>query len=304
MLAAHQSPELLAAHQARRDALDPLLAPSKPLPDPTPVDTVIGCRGGVALARNTVTDPESWGHTFFAARESKLVPKVDGPAAFATLLDLWSARDFFRPGPDSVATITWPSRDAEMARPLLERGFVQQSILAVRPAGRPCAGEADPGVVVRAVEPRDTDAVARLWAEQMRWETQFGHTAIRPSTPARLAEQVAQAVGGVEKRGWLAERDGRAVGLVVVQPPAHAAWAGHLIRSEPAAYVSCAAVAAGRRGGGVGSALVRRVHAELDAEGHAATLLHYTAVNPLSGPFWSRCGYRPLLTTWTRGTVG
>ena len=49
---------------------------------------------------------------------------------------------------------------------------------------------------------------------------------------------------------------------------------------------------------------MRHVHAELDAEGIAAILLHYAAVNPLSGPFWSRCGYRPLFTNWTRGTVG
>jgi hypothetical protein len=31
--------------------------------------------------------PESWDATFFAATETKLVPKVDGPEAFARLLD-------------------------------------------------------------------------------------------------------------------------------------------------------------------------------------------------------------------------
>jgi GNAT superfamily N-acetyltransferase len=146
--------------------------------------------------------------------------------------------------------------------------------------------------------------VERLWVEQLRWETQFGYTAIRPSSQVRLAEQVAQAVAGREKRAWLAERDGEAVGLVVVQPPEHAQWAAKMIRVGPAAYLGCAAVAAKHRGGGVGTVLVRRVHAELEGEGIAALLLHYTAVNPLSGPFWHRRGYRPLLTAWTRGTVG
>ena len=28
------------------------------------------------------------------------------------------------------------------------------------------------------------------------------------------------------------------------------------------------------------------------------TLLHYEQLNPLSVPFWSRQGYRPLWTTW------
>ena len=311
-----QSPELLAAHQIRRDAVDPLLAPSQPLPEAEAADSVLTCPGGVALVRNTAPDPDSWGYTFFAAHESKLALKVDGPKAFADLLDLWAAQDEFRPGPDSIATLTWPSRDTEMTRALVERGFAPQAVFAGRLAGRPMAGDADrgaggagrgdadPGVVVRRAEPGDTDAVTRLWMEQLRWDAQFGYATIRPSTPAGLAGEVAQAVGGREKRAWLAERHGEAAGLVVVQPPEHAAWAAHTVRVSPAAYLNCGAVAAGERGSGVGSALMRHVHRELDAEGIGAILLHYTAVNPLSAPFWSRCGYRPLLTSWTRGTVG
>ncbi|MEZ0112903.1 GNAT superfamily N-acetyltransferase [Catenulispora sp. EB89] len=304
-----QTPELLAAHQARRAAFDPLLARSEPLPPPGKRDTALSCPGGVALVRNVDSDPDTWGYTFFAAHESKLVPKVDGPGAFAELLDLWAEQDEFRPGPDSIATITWPSRDTEMSRALVERGFTPQAILAVRLAGQPIPGPSFPGntgsgVVVRRAKPRDTEAVTRLWLEQLRWDAQFGYVAIRPSTPSGLAEQVAQAVGGEEKRAWIAERDGAAVGLIVVQPPENASWAAHLIRVAPAAYLNCGAVTAGERGGGVGSALVRHVHAELDAEGIGAVLLHYTATNPLSVPFWSRCGYRPLLTAWTRGTVG
>ncbi|MEY9933812.1 GNAT superfamily N-acetyltransferase [Catenulispora sp. GP43] len=299
-----QSPELLAAHQARREAVDPLLAVSRPLPDPTSRDTELICAGGVALMRNMPVDPDSWGYTFFAAHESKLVPKVDGPEAFATLLDLWAVQRGFRPGPDSIATITWPSRDTEMSLALIERGFTQQSIFAVRLAGQSIAARSDPGLVIRRAWAADTEAATRLWMEQLAWETQFGYVSIRPSTPARLAEEVAEAVGGVKKRAWIAERDGRAVGLVVVQPPEYATWATGQIRVGPAAYLNCGAVAAGERGAGVGSALVRHVHAELDAAGLGALLLHYTAANPLSGPFWSRCGYRPLLTAWTRGTVG
>jgi hypothetical protein len=28
------------------------------------------------------------------------------------------------------------------------------------------------------------------------------------------------------------------------------------------------------------------------------TLLHHATMNPLSTPFWHRCGYRPLWTSW------
>ena len=37
---------------------------------------------------------------------------------------------------------------------------------------------------------------------------------------------------------------------------------------------------------------------EFDAQGVAVTLLHYAQVNPVSVPFWSRMGYRPLWTAW------
>jgi GNAT superfamily N-acetyltransferase len=59
-------------------------------------------------------------------------------------------------------------------------------------------------------------------------------------------------------------------------------------------------VGAGHRGDGVGAALVAAAHAALDAAGVAVTLLDYYALNPLSVPFWHRCGYRPLSTEWTR----
>ena len=35
-----------------------------------------------------------------------------------------------------------------------------------------------------------------------------------------------------------------------------------------------------------------------DASGVDTTLLHFAQLNPLSAPFWSRMGYRPLWTGW------
>jgi predicted acetyltransferase len=52
------------------------------------------------------------------------------------------------------------------------------------------------------------------------------------------------------------------------------------------------------RGGGVGDALVAQFHREIDDAGVPVTLLHYEQVNPLSAPFWSQQGYRPLWTSW------
>jgi GNAT superfamily N-acetyltransferase len=63
-------------------------------------------------------------------------------------------------------------------------------------------------------------------------------------------------------------------------------------------------VRADRRGGGVGTALVEHAHRVLDARGIPVTVLDYAQVNPLSGPFWSRMGYRPLWTRWEARPAG
>ena len=57
-------------------------------------------------------------------------------------------------------------------------------------------------------------------------------------------------------------------------------------------------VAPGERAGGIGAELVARLHADIAAAGVPVTLLHYEQVNPLSAPFWSQQGYRPLWITW------
>ena len=63
-------------------------------------------------------------------------------------------------------------------------------------------------------------------------------------------------------------------------------------------YLSDLIVLPGHRGTGAGAALVRQAHRELDRAGFSAVLLHYLGMNPLAAPFWHRCGYRPLLTSW------
>ena len=44
--------------------------------------------------------------------------------------------------------------------------------------------------------------------------------------------------------------------------------------------------------------MVARLHHEIAAAGVAITLLHYAQINPLSAPFWSQQGYRPLWTAY------
>jgi GNAT superfamily N-acetyltransferase len=71
-----------------------------------------------------------------------------------------------------------------------------------------------------------------------------------------------------------------------------------MARPGVTAYLQTMFVRPGERGGGVGAALARHAHDMLDARGVQTTLLHYAQMNPLSAPFWSRMGYRPLWTGW------
>jgi GNAT superfamily N-acetyltransferase len=88
------------------------------------------------------------------------------------------------------------------------------------------------------------------------------------------------------------------VALTVVEPPDAATWIANMTRPGATAYLQTMFVRPDERHDGIGAALVRQVHSELDARGIDLTLLHYAQVNPLSAPFWHRMGYRPLWSTW------
>jgi len=63
-------------------------------------------------------------------------------------------------------------------------------------------------------------------------------------------------------------------------------------------------VGLGMRASGIGAALTARLHREIADAGVAVTLLHYEQTNPLSAPFWSQQGYRPLWTSWETRPAG
>ncbi|MGH3681233.1 MAG: GNAT family N-acetyltransferase, partial [Natronosporangium sp.] len=163
------------------------------------------------------------------------------------------------------------------------------------------------GIRVRPITADDLDAAADRWLEEVRWDAQFGSATERPSTLGAVRRELTGLVARDQPWTWVTETaagttagttGGELTGLVVVSPPDRAEWIANLTCAAPVAYLSCLVVSAGRRGGGVGAALVRQAHAALDAAGVNVTLLHYAALNPLSGPFWHRCGYRPLWTIW------
>ena len=71
-----------------------------------------------------------------------------------------------------------------------------------------------------------------------------------------------------------------------------------MVRPAPAAYLDLMYVQPQERGRGAGPALAGRLRQQAQAAGVAVILLHYEQLNPLSGPFWHRQGYRPLWNIW------
>jgi GNAT superfamily N-acetyltransferase len=225
-----------------------------------------------------------------------------GPA-LDELLICWRAHLAAEPATaadDSQAAVRWPSRDAGGVRALLRHGLQPLTVIAARPAGRavPDAESGRGGLRIRPAGPADVGVFTALTLEIISFDQQFGSVLLRPDAERAERRAAERTLARPQPWTWLAERDGHAVGLLVAEPPDQARWIAAATSHSPVAYLGTLSVRPDERGSGVGTALVAELHRELDAAGVAVTLLHHGLLNPLSSPFWSRMGYRPLWTNW------
>jgi GNAT superfamily N-acetyltransferase len=285
----------------------------------------------VARCEHWAAEPGSLDLSWGAARRFQLSATIAGPdvaAGLGQLLTQWRGHLAGLRGTgeaDTAAIVTWPSRDADGVATLLRHGFDPLEVLAARTAPRRHAAEplnagpltaeplnagplttgpepGAPGLAgslrIRRARSSDADVVARLAIEVIRFDSRFGAVNERPDTLAALRREAAGLLADPEPWTWLAERDGEPVALLAAQRPEAAHWIAPMVRRAPAAYLMLMFVHPAERGSGVGARLVAEFHRAADAAGVAVTLLHYEQLNPLSVPFWSRYGYRPLWTTW------
>ena len=298
---------------ARRwQAIDPLLPDPSALPAGCGEPLVANGGGsrvtGLGVCVHQQIPPESLNQTWGPADRFMLVPRVAGQdiaAATDELLTAW--RDHLSGfgasrGADAGASVVWPSHDITGVRALLRHGLQPLTVIAARTRPSPSAWLApshpDPGVTIRAARPEDAEAVSDLELRLIRFDMQFGGPVWRPGTQSLVRADIRDSLRRQANWTWLAERHGRVVGLLVAQPPTESGWIAGVTCRTPAAYLQTMYVDEAERGAGVGSAMVANLHARLDADGVAVTLLHHSQVNPLSGPFWNRMGYRPLWTSW------
>jgi GNAT superfamily N-acetyltransferase len=306
----------------RWQEIDPLLPEPGPLPPGCGAEFTIAGGAGEPAAAATCAHfeaaPGSLDTAWGTARRFQLAPQIIGPDIGGTLdrlLVQWRDHLAGLPGTDSqdtAAVVNWPSRDIDGVKALVRRGFAPLAVVAARTAGRHPGGPAGrtapdesgrdrlarAGIRLRRAGPADIDAVVRLGLEVIRYDAHFGNGSERPDTVGALRHEANEMLAGPEPWMWLAERDSQAIGLLAAQRPELADWIAPLVRQAPVAYLMLMFVAPGERASGIGAELVARLHADVAAAGVPVTLLHYEQVNPLSAPFWSQQGYRPLWLAW------
>jgi GNAT superfamily N-acetyltransferase len=299
--------------------IDPLLPPFDAGSSHCEAPLIVGGHDGptaIGWCEHWTAEPGSLDPTWGAGRRFQLSAAVAGPdvtGGLDRLLTLWRDHLAAVPetrGADTMAAVNWPSRDADGIAALLRHGLDPLEVLAARIAPRRPPAAAIPEIpngpvlraggpqLIRRAGPADAETVARLGLELVRFDSRFGAVNERPDTLAALRGEAAGLVAGPAPWTWVAERGGEIVAMLAAQGPTAAGWIAPMVRPAPAAYLMLMFVAPGERGSGVASALVEEFHREAAAAGAAVTLLHYEQLNPLSMPFWSRQGYRPLWTAW------
>jgi GNAT superfamily N-acetyltransferase len=227
-----------------------------------------------------------------------LLGAAGGPGMDALLREWQRLLDRRRPGPDSACLLTWPSRDAEAAKPLLAHGFVPLTSLAVRACHTGPAPETS--TTVRLATDADFETVLALELAELEYSALVGAAIMRPDA-ARVKRETLTKQIELGDPIWLAERDGIVAGAVhcrVMQVKADR-LSGTRLRPGRWGYVNCLSVAEDARGTGIGRELMAVAHHRLRVHGGVTgTFLHYNPPNPLASVFWARQGYRPLWTSW------
>ncbi len=306
---------LAAQAAARLTAIDPLL--------PTAVERDSGCGAlftatdqagwlsATARCQHWAGKPGAYDLVWGALHRFTLVPQLAGPdvpGALGQLMTQWHDHLADVPeaaGDDTAALVNWPSRDIDGVATLLAHGLTPQEVLAIRPASHRRTGESqlrqaglDAGVRIRRAEPQDIDVVTEFGWEEIKFDAHFGGVIARPEAMAGLRDYLAVELAEPEPWTWLAERDGSTVGMLTAERPSRATWLASHTQLSPVAYLSLAFVLSTERSNGIGKLLTQQFHQITATPEIYGTLLHYATFNPLSVPFWSQQGYRPLWTVF------
>ena len=304
-------------HDDRLRLLDPALAASEPI-DPTApgaLSATVGAGSAAALARFSSLEADSPDAVWGALRQHSLELRSSGPdaertAAVEQVLDAWLARIASSEVPgdfDSSARISLPTRDIALVNALYARGFGPTGVRAVRfrPDGGARQAPSLPapldGALVRLARLDDADRLGELDARLLALDAHFAGVTMRENAGAGFAAAYRERLRRAPDTTWVFERDGEVAGFIHVVPDADSPEPdSRLLAATGGQYLVVMYLDETERGAGVGAAFLQLAHDALDAAGTPYVVLSYAVANPRSGPFWSRNGYRPIVTEWQR----
>lgn len=295
---------LQVAHNGRVHAIDPDVASAAPLPwDEVELKATADVAGSQAAGvirtnRYAETDDAAlWGPLVRHVVHLRASGEHAQEHVLADLLGQITA-DRSWTG-DAGVMLTWPSRDITCASTLVRHGMAPLTVLGMRILGSRSGGH--PSHRIRSAEIDDLDAVAGYAVRLHEMEMRLGVLPDRRDIVSRIRRELAAALDDPMSRILIAVEGDSVMGFVQAQLP-RGAWVEGQVRPQPAGYMSRLFVDPSYRGSGVGTSLVRAIENELRECGAHIALLHYSIHNPDGAPMWVKCGYRSVLTTWSRRT--
>ncbi|MFF7656552.1 GNAT family N-acetyltransferase [Streptomyces sp. NPDC007983] len=295
---------VLAVHCDRLRPVDRLIPRAAALPEPSGGQELLEVEGAYGLLTHTRVGVDSLEAVLGPLDRWELEPRVCGPEGMAALLTRWNQYmegHAQRPGVDSMAAVEWPSRDVAMTAVLRSFGFVPEFVMIGQLKDSPLMPE--PGnVKVRRATAEDTEEVCELQMVETRFDAAISGAVERSTTEALLRAEITEQLALDHPLVWVAEYEGRIVGVHRGQEPSEPqqAWLATKIATTPVAHLVGTAVRQEYRGLGVGTSMANHAHTELNAMGIGAAVGYHAMFNPISVPFWHRHGWRPLWHRWMR----
>jgi GNAT superfamily N-acetyltransferase len=271
-----EAAELLAERFARQRAAEPLLPDVDDFASHLPEEGHVATRGGRAVAY--------------------LAGSLDADAAMARWLFAGHAarepealRDLFalQAGELGVSRfmLTVPATDRELVDVWFRLAFGCQAVWAVREVAPEEAADFDG--VIRPARPDDTEAIIDF--DELLYVHQQAAPSFSELPPPPREEVRAEVWADEDFLPFLAERDGRAVGLLGLYRRPE----GDLRVPARNIDLAFAATAPDAQGSGVGLALTAYALRWAHDRGYASMTVDWRSVNLLSSRFWPKRGFRP-----------
>jgi GNAT superfamily N-acetyltransferase len=151
---------------------------------------------------------------------------------------------------------------------------------------------------------RDADALARIYVQASAEAAPREPSHFQVPDAKRVARRYAARRQGAEEAVLVAEEAGEVVGFVDLTIRRSTPGGGTMLRRSVVGFVNELAVEEGRRGAGIGAALMAAAEDWAAGAGAEALMLDTGTKNEGAIRFYERLGYRPIGVTLIKESPG